>query len=329
MDEVSVFSLQWRIRNGGEPEQHRQDMVEHFRDFQPNFVLMQHLGSTGLTDGHFRAMRSAAKFEFIYHEADPYSRFLHPLPGPARAAGRSADVTFTVGSGVFAENFRRAGSHDVRWSPHVFEPDRYRYSPVSNASFREHDVVVVANRNRPRFRGHPNWRDRIDFVTRLQERFGDRLAIYGHGWTGVGAMGPIEFSRQNEAIRSAWVSANWDHYAHEPQYFSNRLPISLAAGSIHATSWHPGYEDLFQEETKQFLLYRDSRSGLIDAIEELLSATTPEERIQAGIRGQEFAYRHYRQDDQLVSFFNYRGPRLNPIAASEAWDLDENSLSAL
>lgn len=327
VSEVSVFSLQWRIRNGGESEQHRQDLVQRIRDYQPNFILMQHLGSTGLTDKHFKAMRRAADFEFVYHEADPYSRFLHPLPGPARAAGRSADVTFTVGSGIFADNFRRSGSLDVRWASSVFEPDRYRYAPVCSDPVREHDVVVVANRNTPRFRGHPNWRDRIDFVSLLQKRFGDRLAIYGRGWSGVGAKGPIDFSHQNEAIRSAWISANWDHYADERGYFSNRLPISLAAGSIHATTRHPGYEDVFPEYAKAFLFHGSSPSGLVDAIDSLLTATSPEERIRAGVRAQEFAYKRFRQDDQLVKFLNYREDRVDVAAASEAWDLDEGSLS--
>lgn len=327
--ESSVFSLQWRIRNGGDPEQHRQDLVRHIREFQPNVVLMQHLGTTGLRPKHFTAMRSAADFELIYHEADPYSRFLHPLPAAARAAGRAADVTFTVGAGVFAENFRRSGSTDVRWASHVFEPDRYRYAPVSTEPSREYDVVVVANRNSPRFRGHPNWRDRIRFVTLLQRRFGSRLAIFGRGWSGVGARGPVEFSRQNEAIRTAWVSANWDHYANEPSYFSNRLPISLAAGSIHATTGHPGYEGLFPKETEPFLLHDRSIDGLVNAIERQLEETSPEERIHASIRAQEFAYKYYRQDDQLVGFLNYRGVRVDPVAAAEAWDLEESPLPGL
>lgn len=327
--EADVFSLQWRIRNGGDAEQHRQDLIERIRSFQPNFVLMQHLGSTGLTEKHFRAMRAAANFEFVYHEADPYSRFLHPLPKSAQAAGRVADVTFTVGSGVFAENFRRAGSADVRWASHVFEPDRYEFVPVSVEPFREHDVVVVANRNSPRFRGHPNWRDRIKFVSMLQDRFGDRLAIYGRGWTGVGAMGPVDFSKQNDAIRSAWVSANWDHYAEEPNYFSNRLPISLASGSIHATTWHRGYDSMFPDSTRAFLMHNKSRRGLLDEIEHFLSTTSPAQRIDAGIRAQQVAYKDFRQDDQLVKFLNFRQVRVDPSAASHAWDLEDRSLTAV
>lgn len=324
--EASVFSLQWRIRNGGDPEQHRQDLIKRIREFQPNVVLMQHLGSTGLTHKHFREIRDAADFELIYHEADPYSRFLHPLPGPARAAGRASDVTFTVGAGVFVENFRRAGASDVRWASHVFESERYRHVPVSSELTREHDIVVVANRNRPKFRGHPNWRDRIAFVAHLQERFGDRLAIYGSGWSGVGAMGPVDPSSQDAAIRSAWISANWDHYAREPYYFSNRLPISLAAGSIHATTYHPGYEALFQEETKRFLIFGKTHRGLADSMEHVLTSVPPAERIEASISGQQFAHAYYRQDNQLVSFLNYRDVRVEPSLALESWDINASPL---
>lgn len=329
VESTSVFSLQWRIRNGGDPEQHRQDLIARVREFQPNFVLMQHLGKTGLTDSHFAAMRAASTFEFVYHEADPYSRFLHPLPRTARAAGRSANVTFTVGSGVFSDNFRRYGAKDVRWASHVFESERYRRIAVSTETNRPHDIVVVANRNQPRFRGHPNWRDRIAFVTHLQERFGDRLAIYGNGWTGVGAMGPVDPSSQDTAIRSAWISANWDHYASEPNYFSNRLPISLAAGSIHATTYHPGYSSLFPEETREFLVFGETRRSLGDAIERILTETSADERIAASINAQEFAHKYYRQDNQMVSFLNYRGIRVDPLEAARIWDIDAPPLAAV
>lgn len=329
LGEVSVFSLQWRMRNGGDPETHRRDLIERVREFRPNVVLMQHLGSTGLTGKHFAAMRAAANFELIYHEADPYSRWLHPLPRGAAAAGRAADVVFTVGTGTFRQNFRRAGAKDVRWSPHVFEPERYKFSSIGSEAEREFDIVVVANRNRPRFRGHPNWRDRIKFVSLLQERFGERLAVYGNGWTGAGARGPVDFSHQDEAIQSAWVSANWDHYAAEPRYFSNRLPISLAAGSIHATTYHPGYDDIFSEATKDFLILESDIVRLVDSIGNFLDASSPLERMRASTRAQAYAFANCRQDDQLVRFLNYRNTRIDPDVAAASWDIKTKPLQEL
>jgi hypothetical protein len=327
--EVSVFSLQLRIRQGGNAEQHRQDLVQRVADFQPNLILMQHLGATGLRDRHFEAMQRQGKFKLIYHEADPYSRFLHPLPFAARAAGRHADVVFTVGNGWFANNFVRTGATDVRWAASAFEPDRYLFKTVDDMPVRDHDIVMIANRNKPRMRGLPNWKDRIRYVDYMENRFHDRFAIYGHGWSGPSARGPVDFSRQDEAIRSGWVSANWDHFASEPSYFSNRLPVSLSAGSIHATGMHPGYLNIFGEETREFLLLGDSHEALGDRIEGFLGETSVEDRLRIAAKAQAFAYRNYRQDNQLVQFLNFSAQRVRPESAMEIWDTSSNTLTGL
>ena len=326
VEDVSIFSLQWRQREGGDAELHRQDLIARVRDFQPNLILMQHMGSTGLTSGHLKAMRRSCDFELIYHEADPYSRYLHPLPRAAAAVGRAADVVFTVGASTFAGNFARRGVRDVRWEPSPFDPERFHHQSLTSRQVPLHDVVLIANRNRPRLRGLPNWRDRIKFVQYLQDRFVGRLAVYGNGWEGPGAMGPVDFSRQDEAIRSGWVSANWDHFAEEARYFSNRLPISLAAGSVHATTHHDGYDELFEPPTRQFLLTSRSHEGLADAIEEHLGLTSPEQRFAAGLEAQKFAHARFRQDEQLVRFLNYREERVVPMRATNSWDIEAEPL---
>lgn len=329
VDEVSIYSLQLRIQGGGNSEDHRRDLIKRVRYFKPNIILMQHLGATGLTSRHFDSMRAQADFELIYHEGDPYSRWLHPLPRAAAAAGRASDVIFTVGSGVFVDNFRRAGAKDVRWAPHVFEPERYGRERVDESPSRPYDIVVVANRNMPRFRGHPNWKERISFVADLQAKFGDRLAIYGKGWDGIGALGPVEPTLQHTAIQKGWISANWDHYAGEPHYFSNRLPISLATGSVHATTFHPGYRSLFNDETRDFLLFGKSRQDLVNGIARYLESHDASERILASKRAQAFAHRYYRQDHQMVSFLNYREKRIDSRLATDAWDLNAHALDEI
>jgi len=321
---VSIFSLQLRIKNGGDAEQHRQALVERVREFRPTIVLMQHLRATGLRARHFAQMRAAADFDLVYHEGDPYSKYLHPLPLSARAAGKAADVVFTVGTGTFAENFRSSGAKDVRYSPSSFEPERFRAETLGS---REHDIVIVANRNRPRFRGHPNWRDRIAFVTYMQDRFRGRLAVFGNGWDGPGAMGPVEFSKQDEAIKSGWVTANWDHYADEASYFSNRLPISFASGSIHATTEHPEYRKIFSEVAGDFITFAKSIESLGDSIEDLLARTSVSERLAMGERARTYAYRHCRQDNQLVAMLNFASSVVDPSAASDAWNLDSRPLA--
>jgi hypothetical protein len=299
-------------------------LIERVREFRPTIVLMQHLRATGLRPRHFAQMRAVAEFDLVYHEGDPYSRYLHPLPLSARAAGKAADVVFTVGTGAFAENFRSSGATDVRYSPSSFEPERFR---AEMSGSREHDIVIVANRNRPRFRGHPNWRDRIAFVTYMQDRFRGRLAVFGNGWDGPGAMGPVDFSKQDEAIKSGWITANWDHYAAEASYFSNRLPISLASGSIHATTEHPGYRDIFSEVADDFITFRPTYSALADSVENILDSTSDVQRVAMGERARRFAFDRCRQDDQLVTMLNFNDAVIDTAAAKAVWNLDSNALT--
>lgn len=321
ISDVSVYSLQLRVRRGGDAEAHRRGLISRVENFQPDIVFMQHAGGTGLTDEHFRQMRRAASFELIYHEGDPFSRWLHPLPPAARAAGRAADVVFTVGAGTFTDNFARAGASDIRWAPSAFDAERYPVIDVRDKAMaeRQFDVVIVANRNRPRIRGLPNWRDRIKFVEAMQARFGERLAIFGRGWEGPGVRGPVAFGEQTRAIQSGWVSANWDHFAMEPKYFSNRLPISLSAGSVHATTSHPGYSEIFAADTQAFLQTARDGDELVDKIARYLSGTTHDERVDAGVAAARYAHAHFRQDDQLVQFLNYSGERVSPTRSQQAW----------
>lgn len=327
IDDVRVFSLLWRIREGMAADEQRRALLDVAEAYRPDILLMQHLGGTGLRRHEIETMKVCSG-SFIYHEADPYSRFLHPLPREARDAGRTADIVFTVGSGVFAANFRRAGARDVRWMPSIFDPERFGSTPPRPVMRRDFDVVMVANRNRPRLRGLPNWRDRIAFVDYMARRFGRRFAIYGRGWDGPSAVGPVAYSDQSAAIRSGWISANWDHFSDEPRYFSDRLPTTLASGSVHATTFHPGFGDIF-EGTRGFLLLSRDRDALGDMIENYLGKTTPEERFERERQAWAYAHRTLRQDDQVVKILNAGGAGIDANQYARARDATVATLSEM
>ncbi|PZE86282.1 glycosyltransferase [Curtobacterium sp. MCBD17_032] len=319
IESLEVFSLLDAVRSGGDARAHRRELLERVAAFQPDILLMQHLVGTGLRRSHFADLQASCRSDFIYHEADPYSRHLHPLPIEAREAGRAADVVFTVGRGTFADNFRRAGSKNVRWLPSAYEPNRSVNFDRPLREDRPFEVVIVANRNRPRLRGLPDWRERIRFVELMQEHFGTRLAVYGRGWEGPTAKGPAPFEAQDEAITSGWVSANWDHFANEDSYFSNRLPISLASGSIHATTDHPGYDELFGDKAEGFLIRGTSPEALIASIDSVLENTTTDERLRRIQAGREFAAATFRQDDLMLQMLNWRRTWIDPSGARTIW----------
>jgi hypothetical protein len=327
--DVAIFSLLHRIRAGMPTDEAHAKMLGIATAFRPDVILMQHLGGTRITRRVLAQLKATGTgTRLIYHEADPYSRFRHPLPHEARIASRAADVTFTVGSGNFKRNFDRAGATDVRWLPSGFDAGRFGTEPIDDSVSRPFDVVMVANRATPRLRGHPNWRDRIRFVEFLSEEFQDRFAVYGRGWDGPSAKGTVPYDQQGRAIQSAWISANWDHYVDEPDYFSDRLPTSLAAGSIHVTSSHPGYGAQFGHRVSSFIRPVNSFEEAAAHIHQILELP-PAELIAAQRAGRDFAFAKFRQEDQLVTMLNFAAEIINPEAAQEAWDSSKPGLRGL
>lgn len=327
VSDVKIFSLLWRIREGMDGALQRRKLVQLAADYRPDIILMQHLGGTGIVRDELKELKDSCD-ALIYHEADPYSRLVHGLPREAREAGAVADVVFTVGTGTFARNFERAGASDVQWEPSIFDSERFgRERPLAN-HHRDFDIVMVANRNRPRLRGLPNWRDRIRFVNYMETRFGSRFAIFGRGWTGPSAQGTVAYSDQSSAIRSGWVSANWDHFALEPKYFSDRLPTSLATGSVHATTAHPGFDQIFPG-AEPFLLMSKSMVALGDRIEQYLTNVDADERIEREAAAWEFAHRHFRQDDQLVRMLNRGGAGIDQSSYEPLRELRVDALDEM
>ncbi len=312
------FSALWRVGQGDAPATVQNQLFDLARDFEPDLILLQHLGGTGFDDLTFAQLRRIAPHaQFLHHEADPYTRFVHPLPREARAAAAACDVSFAVGSGTFLDNLRRAGAPAVRWIPSVYVPDNLREPDPQDAP--EFDVVMIANRNQPRLRGLPNRRERARYVALLSRRYGSRFAIFGRGWSGPSAQGSVPYSQQQSILDSAVVSTNWDHFRSEPQYFSDRLPTALASGSLHVTSNHRGYEHVFPSGTGRFLGLAATFSDAVRLIDAQLD-TPAAERERRRREGQAFAAANFRQDDNLVSMINWRDTVIDPERARDSWD---------
>lgn len=320
LDEVQIFSLERRIRAGGDAAAHRADLRDAVRRFDPDLLFMQHVGATGLGAADFAAITGPRR-RFVYQEADPYTRWLHPLPRASAAAGRAADVVFTVGAGTFAANFRRAGARRIEWTPSAFDPARIEVQ--SAHTDRDVDVVMIANRSVARVRQLPSAGERVRFVKAAEEALGHRFALYGRDWTGPCARGPVPYSEQTRVLRTGWMSATWDHFAREPCYFSDRLAIALASGSIFATTLHPGYAAIFPSgATQDFLVTALTPERLVDAVTAYLRRTSPHQRLDAEVAARAFAWRHLRQDDTLVTMLNAGDAGIDPRAASSAWTLE-------
>lgn len=306
--DVMVFSMLRRVQGGSVDEQ-RVLIDEAVARFQPTHILLQHADGMGLTPTNFRNWKRSSDATIIYHEADPYGVIRNRTPWETLQAARHSDVTLLTGSSSFAFKFRVAGARDVRWIFQGYDSGSFGRPPSNQV--KTVDAVMVANRGHSRvpYMGHPGSADRTRFVRLAQQAFGRRLALYGNGWTGASARGPVDFWGQGQKIGEAWISMNWDHYPRERGYFSNRLAISLASGSVHFTTWHPGYDEYFPAG-RQFIQWARSPEELISKASDYLDSSSVDQRRRDIQAGMEWAHDNLRQDDLLQALLASGGVAL-------------------
>ncbi|WP_436843914.1 glycosyltransferase family protein [Streptomyces sioyaensis] len=135
---------------------------------------------------------------------------------------------------------RQACGRPVQYVPHV--APLHLLTPTREA--QQNPVGVTLIGKRLTYFGIellPNDRERATLVRGLQA-LGENLSIYGRGWRGPHAHGPVPFSEQLRLMQSSLITVGWDRYREHFGYFSDRLPIAMCAGRVHVTSRQPGLE---------------------------------------------------------------------------------------
>ncbi len=323
VEDVLVLSPQLSIEIGAPTSDVSAKIFSAFKGFEPDVVFIMHPHKMGLSQELFTRMRETNEFRLILWEGDAYSLLWKQPSWSDIIVARNADVVFTVGKGSLERNFKIYGAKDVRWVPHCFETDRLHTTSSSNVNSNlvESQVTIIANRSMHRLRPAPGWRTREKFIRMCEIEFGKDLSVYGTGWSGASARGALEFDQQADALSLSKISANWDHYPRVPWYFSNRLPISLASGSVHATTFHKGYETIFGREEMEFLITDHTPEALIRKMKDFLKSKSQDEISELGLAAKAFAYKKFRQDDWIVKMLNFDGPRINLDAARSCWSV--------
>ncbi|WP_369777323.1 hypothetical protein [Streptomyces sp. R33] len=219
----------------------------------------------------------------VMWEGDPWGGRKPVLPSMEPWL-RYADTVFTPGLGIQALLLGRYTRRPVRYIPQTVPHRLWDDGPVPGVDATAHDVMHIGSCfvRFGVFERIDGARERQRFVRSLQRLPGCRFAVHGHGWRGRGALGPVPFDHQVDALRTTRISANWDHFPGRDGYFSNRLPISLFAGRPHVTTrplntdWLPGPEC--------GLHLVDSPAQAVDRVTELLRAD-PAQLHAAGLAG--------------------------------------------
>jgi hypothetical protein len=272
------------------PDQAFARLLATARSLEPSIVLWQHPYHDMPSDVLSQLKRHGSYL--VYHEGDAYGWVRKRLPARARTLARASDLTLLPGTGMQSAIFRSAGARDRGYVPNSVDLHRFGTDGRRPSTERLFDVVMVGNRvttRLPGAHGLPGMHHRERLARQLGDLLGDRLAIYGRGWSGFrGARGPLPYAEQVRAARESWLTVSWNHFHRVPYCFSDRLPVSLAAGVAHVTCAQPGYDELFEDGCELFLAR--SVPALVRRVESLLAG--PRDVLDAvGQRGRAFAER--------------------------------------
>jgi hypothetical protein len=242
------------------------------RGLDAQVLAFFHTRSCLLDAGELEVVRSAGLGAvWIYQEYDPFHRWLEPYRRRALPTVSRCDAAFLFCGGYLADVVRRAGCGFVTYAPMWVNTERF--PQVWRVPERaDCDAVFVGNNVRSRRRPFPGARQRARLVERLQARYGSRAAIYGRGWQGLGAKGPIPIDEVSEAYSRARVCVGIDHSV-GPFQFSDRLPIALATGIPLVHSDFAGSAEVLPGlDSRQ--LFRDP-DGAVMAIDRILEMDEP------------------------------------------------------
>ena len=248
---LAVYSYQVERATFPDAATFERAALDAIRDFAPDILFAQHLFGTDVSADFWRRLRAEMpQVTLVYHDDDPFDRFVKRIDPATAHATAAADLVLLSGLGELAALFERHGAKTIRYMPSCFVKGRFAKSDPTHVP-KTQDIVMIGNRGtrrRLKFLYVPGGRRRAAFAKGLSDRFGTRFALYGGGWLHLAAArGSLPFFQQEEAIQSGRITANWDHFDTIDYYFSDRLPIALAAGVPHVTTYHVGYDQVFAD----------------------------------------------------------------------------------
>jgi hypothetical protein len=265
--ELGIYSFLADFRVDRKKTRSHQNLLDTIRAFQPDIIFWQHLDDFPIDHHLIRAIRACGSSPLLaYHEADTFDRLYKPLDRTVRTLYAESDIFFTVALGIARRLFDEVKVHPhFYYSPSCVDRERFAVSPANpKPSGSKYDAVMFGNIvTRFRVIKQPDSMQRVRLARGLTKLFGDRFAAFGRGWpTDTNCHGPFPYDKQAEILQQSRMSVIWEHYTEHTFYFSDRLPIALAAGIPFITTRLGGYDTLFSQTPGLF--YVDTIEDALD-----------------------------------------------------------------
>jgi hypothetical protein len=202
-------------------------------------------------------------------------------------AAAAADLVFLTSMGRLSDAVAERTTAPVVLLPNGSHADRFLRHAPPLPDEPPFDVVFVgsANRSRNPLRGYRDAaRRRERLVRRLGARFGDRFALFGHGWQGMpGWRGPVAFEDQVSAARQGHVVVGGVPFSSNRYYLSNRPFIQILSGATFVDHRVEGTDRILRDGDHWYLA--DDEAAIVQRCEELLAIPLADrrERAQAAV----------------------------------------------
>lgn len=252
LEDFAVIPHAARLADGTDEKSIAEEVLTTARSFEATAIICSHTGSLRIEDHVLDRLRSLrSRPVMAYSDLDMYHWFCKPFPRAALRIAQRCDVVFVCGDSDYVKSLQRHNCSDIRYIPLPTDEVRFPMPSATSGLKREYDydVVLVGNRVRSRLplKTMTGAREREQLVALFTRRLGRRFAVYGHGWTGTSARGPLPFEAQGRAYRSARLVLG-NNNLHAAYYFSNRLPIAMSSGCVMVHNWEPGLDTVFGDQ---------------------------------------------------------------------------------
>ncbi|MDG4866076.1 glycosyltransferase, partial [Streptomyces sp. T-3] len=130
----------------------------------------------------------------------------------------------------------------------------------------------------------------------------------------AGALGPVPYERQTEALRRGRIAVGWDHFHHYAGFYSDRLPISWHSGRPLVNSRQPDLNWLPGPDHGLHLAA--TPADAVRTVRDLLAAD-PEALHAAALRGRAWVRERLTDREALLHMLGFLMPL--PAPPADPW----------
>jgi hypothetical protein len=266
LDDYAVYPFRARLRSGASIQVIAEEIIAIALDLEATAILWCHTDSLEVSATNISRLRGLPSRPVLgYWEGDMYQWPYKTFQDASRRIACASDVVFVPGYSSFTKGLRRIGCRDVRYVPLTTSEARFGDAIGLRKDTTEFDVVMVGgcHMSRAPLKSMPGARQRVRLVRLFEKKLGRRFAVFGRGWKGKCAQGPIRYREQGQAYAMGRISLG-NNNLHAAYYFSDRLPIAMTCGSLQVHNWEHGFDSVLGE-SPPLRFFRDTEDAWLAA----------------------------------------------------------------